>query len=484
MISPLKKVLIPFFLVVIVLGYLSCQWFREQKSPVPTSPSPDTSSFFHTGLGMSEAFSATPPGSFAELTKKVKTAVVNISTTKEVRTRQMAPWGFDPFGMFGQPGGQPSERAANSLGSGFIINENGYVLTNNHVVEGADEIVVKLDDGRNVEAKLVGRDAKLDIAVLKLKNPGPYPYVTLGDSEKLEVGDWVVAIGNPFGLGQTVTSGIVSAKARVLGAGPYDDFIQTDASINPGNSGGPLFNLAGEVVGINTAIIATGQGLGFAIPVNMAKDVVPQLISTGQVTRGWLGIAIGDLTPELAARQGLDKPVGALIAQVVPGGPADRIGMRAGDIVVEFNGHAVDSAHILPTLVAKVPPGGSAKVVFLHDGKKIERDVVLGSLDNPPVAAGGSAGLVKGVMGMTIRDLSDAEKARLRIGVMVTDVSSGSMAEAIGIVPGDAILEINGQALRNAADLKKRFEAIPAGAVVRMTLGRSQGVYYFAFKKE
>jgi serine protease Do len=264
---------------------------------------------------------------FVALSKELKPAVVNISTAKTVRPRRPVlpgPRGpqMDPFEEFfvrffqGQPNIPRKER---SLGSGFIISADGYILTNNHVVDGADEIKVKLADGHSFAATVKGTDAKLDLALLKIDTGENLPVAKLGDSNKLQVGEWVMAIGNPFGLEQTVTVGIVSAKGRVIGAGPYDDFIQTDASINPGNSGGPLFNTAGEVVGINTAIIAGGQGIGFATPVSAAQAIIPQLRETGHVTRGWLGVSVQPVTEELAASFGLDKPRGALVTEVIKG---------------------------------------------------------------------------------------------------------------------------------------------------------------------
>ena len=296
------------------------------------------------------------PSSFAPLVKTLTPAVVNINTTKVVKSAGRSfnfhgsPFPSDQFDeFFNRFFGQHPQRKfrQRSLGSGFIISKDGYILTNNHVVEDADEVKVTLSDEKSYDAKIIGMDKRTDLAVLKINVDHDLPIVALGDSSKLEVGDWVIAIGNPFGLERTVTAGIVSARGRVIGSGPYDDFIQTDASINPGNSGGPLFNLRGEVVGINAAIVAGGQGIGFAIPVNMAKDLLPQLKS-GKVSRGWLGVQIQKVTPELAESFHLDSEKGALVADVVEDSPADRAGIKTGDIILSFNGREVDSMRKLP----------------------------------------------------------------------------------------------------------------------------------------
>ncbi len=284
------------------------------------------------------------PSSFADLAEKMSPTVVNVKVTKIEKA------GFQGPGMQQQPNGDffgrffegmpemPRDHQTQGAGSGVIISQDGYILTNNHVVEGAREVTVTLADKNEYKAEIVGRDPKTDLAVLKIDAKKDLPAAGLGDSESLKVGDWVVAIGNPFGLNHTVTSGIVSAKGRVIGAGPYDDFIQTDASINPGNSGGPLFNLTGEVVGINTAIIAQGQGIGFAIPVSTAKPLIPQLVSNGEITRGYLGVNIQTITPELAEALGIKETKGALVADVAADSPAEAGGLKRGDIIVQFDG--------------------------------------------------------------------------------------------------------------------------------------------------
>jgi len=322
------------------------------------------------------------PGSFSELTKQVQPAVVNISTSKTLKMRRAMPYYDDYYQYYFQA--RPQLRKQNSLGSGFILNKDGYILTNNHVVAGADEIMVKLSDGRTFDARIVGIDPRTDIAVIKI-NASSLPVVTLGDSDHLEIGDWVVAIGNPFGLTQTVTAGIVSAKGRVIGAGPYDDFIQTDASINPGNSGGPLFNVRGEVVGVNTAVIASGQGIGFATPINIAKGIIPTLLKGGKVERGYLGIGLQELGPELAKQLGLSRPEGALVAQVYDQSPASEAGIVPGDLVLSFNGQAINQTHELPLLVSQSPIGSEVTLEVLRQGEKKEFRVKLISLDQAVV---------------------------------------------------------------------------------------------------
>ncbi len=326
------------------------------------------------------------PPSFADLVERFSPAVVNIRVTKVERTALGGPGTEEdtPLGQFfgrffgNGPQGQPvPQRGA---GSGFILSKDGYVVTNNHVVEGAREIVVTLADRDEYPATVVGRDPKTDLALLKINPKKDLPAATLGDSGGVRVGDWVVAIGNPFGLANTVTAGIVSAKGRVIGAGPYDDFIQTDASINPGNSGGPLFNLRGEVVGINTAVVASGQGIGFAIPVNTAKLVVPELKAAGRVTRGWLGISVQEVTNDLQKALALPDRKGALVAGIASGGPAERAGLRPGDLIRRYGGKSVeDSAH-LPAVVAATPAGKKVTIAVLRDGREQDLVVTIGRM--------------------------------------------------------------------------------------------------------
>jgi serine protease Do len=324
-----------------------------------------------------------------EIAKKQNPAVVFVtSKTKFQPARGNLPQQRSPFrqpGRFGAPNSSPQQpRPGNGSGTGFIIDKEGYILTNNHVVDNADVIKITLQNEKEYEAELIGSDSKTDIALLKIirqsDDKTSFPYLTLGDSEKVEVGEWVVAIGNPFGLSHTVTTGVVSAKARNIGAGPYDEFIQTDASINPGNSGGPLLDMEGKVIGINTAIYSrTGGnvGIGFTIPINMASDILEELKKDGKVTRGWLGVMVQKITTELAETFKLSDTNGALVNDVVPNGPADQSGLKRGDIIVKFNGKEILSVENLPKQVAAVEPGESVKVEVIRDGNKKSLDVTL-----------------------------------------------------------------------------------------------------------
>ncbi|HXX54168.1 MAG TPA: Do family serine endopeptidase, partial [Thermodesulfovibrionales bacterium] len=319
------------------------------------------------------------PKSFADLAEKVKPAVVNISTVSTVKIpgnpfkQFFGPDQVGPFGgffhrFFGEV--PDKDMKQQSLGSGFIIDKDGYIITNNHVVEGAEEIKVKLSDGREFKAKVIGRDPKTDLALLKIssifKN---LPTISLGDSDKMRVGDWVIAVGNPFGLEETVTQGIISATGRVIGSGPYDNFLQTDAPINPGNSGGPLVNLKGEVIGINSAIIASGQGIGFAIPSSVAKTIISQLKEKGKVTRGWIGVSVQTITPEIAQAFGLKDTKGALVGEIVQGGPAATAGLTRGDVIISFDGKEINKMSDLPFIVAQTPIGKTVDVKVIRDKK-------------------------------------------------------------------------------------------------------------------
>ncbi|NIO12201.1 MAG: Do family serine endopeptidase, partial [Deltaproteobacteria bacterium] len=346
------------------------------------------------------AASTNPQGlpDFVNLAKALRPAVVNISTSQAGGGSQpSAPSPFgeeDPFSEFWRRFfGDPMPRGPfrqKSLGSGFVVDKEGYILTNNHVIESGDKIIVRLSDDEEFEAKLIGRDPKTDIAVIKIDADINLEIAPLGNSDDLEVGEWVLAIGNPFGLEHSVTSGIVSAKGRHIGAGPYDNFIQTDASINPGNSGGPLINLRGEVVGINTAIFSRGGGnigIGFAIPINLVKELLPQLKSKGKVTRGWLGVVIQGVTPAIAESLGMKKARGALVANVSSDGPAERAGVEIGDVIIEFNNQAVKESNDLPIIVARTPVGKKVEVIVLRDGKEVKLSVVIGELKDEEVLA-------------------------------------------------------------------------------------------------
>ncbi len=431
---------------------------------------------------------------FVELAKNLKPSVVNISTAKTIapQKRMQRPpnsFGQDPFEdffnrFFENMPQQPYKQR--SLGSGFIISNDGFILTNNHVVAGADEIKVKLSDGREFKAEVKGTDEKLDLAVLKIDVKGGLPVAQLGDSDNIQVGEWVMAIGNPFGLNQTVTAGIVSATGRVIGSGPYDDFIQTDASINPGNSGGPLFNAHGKVIGINTAIVAGGQGIGFAIPINMAKSVLPQLEEKGKVTRGWLGVAIQPVTPELAKSFGVTGEKGALVADITKDSPADKAGLKIGDIILEFDGKEIQEMNNLPRLVAATPIGKKVKIKILRNGKS---KVVTATIERLKEGAESvQTGTEQDRIGVTVRDLNAELAAQIGIketkGVVVVAVKPGGIAEEAGIAVGDVIKEIDGTQINTVADFAKAISAHKKDEITRLLLRRGDSSLFVAIKVE
>tara|TARA_E500000178_G_C16988629_1_gene739645 strand:+ start:139 stop:1548 length:1410 start_codon:yes stop_codon:yes gene_type:complete len=328
------------------------------------------------------------PASFADLAEKLMPSVVNISTTQTIVTKNNPFPGFEfppgsPFGDMFKEFGTPQERQSSALGSGFIIDENGIVITNNHVIQGADDIIVRVDGDKEFKAEVIGADPLSDIAVLKLDTKEKFKPVKFGDSDKARIGDWVIAIGNPFGLGGTVTSGIISARNRSIGLTRYEDYIQTDASINQGNSGGPLFNMDGDVIGINTAILGRSGsiGIGFSIPSNSAKIVIDQLIEFGETKRGWLGVRIQDVTKEIAEVEQLDKPRGALVASVAENSPSAKAGVKAGDIILEFDGEKINEMKELPIIVARTAVGKKVKVKIWRNKKEITKNITLGRLE-------------------------------------------------------------------------------------------------------
>jgi serine protease Do len=443
------------------------------------------------------AWFETKPASFADLAEKVQAAVVNVNTSKVVKQQMLPfpqfgprdPFFDDFFDKFFE--GMPREQRQRSLGSGFIINQEGDILTNYHVVSMADDIEVKLSDGRKFKAKVVGKDERTDIALIRIKNAGSLPYVTLGNSEEIRPGDWVMAIGNPFGLEHTVTVGVVSALGRVIGGGPYAKFIQTDASINPGNSGGPLFNLKGEVIGINTMIHAGGQGIGFAIPINLAKMELPQLASKGMVTRGWLGVSIQDITPELAKSFNLSKEKGALITEVFPDSPAAKAGVMRGDIVLSFNNTPVDDPYSLSMAVGSTQPGSEAEMKILRKGEEKTLKIKVGKMEEDKVAQleeeTKEAPAKADKLGLVVRPLRPEDSHRLDVpestrGVVVTRVEPGSTSEGADIRAGDVILEIDNEAISSIADYHKAVEKVKKGEVVRLFIKRGKASVYLAFR--
>jgi len=433
------------------------------------------------------------PVDIPQLFKEVSPAVVNISTTQVVkfdRPRSRSPFGQqDPFDEFFNNffGRMPKEQKRRSLGSGFLVSADGYILTNNHVVEKADEVTVTLLDKEEFKAKVVGGDPKTDIALIKIESQKKLPFVALGDSDRLEVGEWVVAIGNPFGLGHTVTAGIVSAKGRIIGSGPYDDFIQTDASINPGNSGGPLFNLKGEVVGINTAIIQGGQGIGFATPIQLAKSVLDQLKDKGKVTRGWLGVYIQPLSPDVAEKLGIKDRRGALVSDVTKDGPAEKAGIRSGDVIVAFNGKEIKDEHELPAAVAATKPGKKLDVKVIRDGKELTLPVTIAEMEGEPGNRGGPTDLSKG-LGLTVQDITPEFAKRFEIentkGVLVTSVEGGSPADDAGFQEGDIIRQIERQPVPNVAEFGKLMKKYKGEKAVLFLLERGGARLFVTVKNK
>ncbi len=439
------------------------------------------------------------PGSLADLVEKLSPAVVNISTTKVVKMDgKRSPFNdafpFDRF--FGGEeefyrrffGDNPEkELRQRSLGSGFIISKDGYIFTNNHVIEKADKIKVRLSTGKEYDATVKGRDPRTDLALIKINPDNSLPTVNLGDSERLRVGDWVMAIGNPFGLDHTVTAGIVSAKGRVIGAGPYDNFIQTDASINPGNSGGPLFNMAGEVVGINTAIVAQGQGIGFAIPVNMAKEILDDLKAKGKVTRGWLGVSVQDITEDLAKSMKIKDRSGALVTEVFEGDPADKAGIKQGDIIIEVDGKKVKDTHELLRLVAVLPVGKKASVKVMREGQLKELQLTVAEREDKKEMAS-ARGETKDTYGMAVQDITAEMAKQLGLpsagGVIVTKIREGSPADEAGLQPYDVILQVNRVKVGSVKDFQREISKKTSEDRVLLLIRRGKGSYYVTLRKE
>ncbi|HIJ91342.1 MAG TPA: DegQ family serine endoprotease [Deltaproteobacteria bacterium] len=456
--------------------------------------------FLATLSGTSRAASSSPE-TFADLAEKLSPNVVNIYTTQMVKAARSPHDLFndrdipEPFRhFFGLPSPfeqeQPQrEQKRTSLGSGVIISKDGYIVTNNHVVENADTINVRLTNFEEYDAKIIGRDPKTDIALLKITPKNGLPVTSFGDSDKLRVGDWVMAIGNPFGFEQTVTAGIVSGKGRSIGSGPYENFIQTDASINPGNSGGPLFNLKGEMVGINTAIYSRSGGnigIGFAIPANMAKNVVDQLREHGSVVRGWLGVMIQPVTPELAAQFKMERPIGALVGEVSPGSPAEKAGIKPGDVIVEFNGKEITQMSMLPNLVAQTPVGSKAEVTLSRKGALKKLPVIIAKLKEEQVAATEAADSLDKRLGLGVQDLTPELATALGItdkhGVLVTGVEPNSPAAEAGLRKGDLILEFNQRPVRDVKSLLNEIKGLKAKATVSFFIKREGRTRFLGLK--
>ena len=440
------------------------------------------------GLAGPPALAQTKPTNLADLVAEVADAVVNISATQVIEEKGVEAMPDLPKGtpfddMFEQffknhgMKGPPRPRKSSSLGSGFVVDPSGIVITNNHVVGDANEIVVIFTDGRKLKAKVIGKDPKVDVAVLKVTSDKPFKTVKFGDSDKMRVGDGVMAVGNPFGLGETVTAGILSARNRNIDSGPYDDFLQTDAAINKGNSGGPLFNMAGEVIGINTAILSPSGGsigIGFATPSDSVQPVIAQLEKYGETRRGWLGVRIQQVDDAIADSLGLKEAKGALVAGVDPKGPAKPAGIEAGDVIIKFDGKLVLQSRDLPRMVASEAVGSKATVTVLRKGKEITLDVTLGRLEDgekqmakteeQDSEAAKPDATVK-ALGLTLSPLNDEARKAFKLkdslkGVLVTGVEANSPAAEKGLRPGDVIKEVNQQAVEKPADVAEQIAAL------------------------
>jgi len=435
------------------------------------------------------------PPSFADLSDEVKHAVVNISTTQVLKENPMQPF-MTPDSRFREFFGDeffkrffgenaPGSRKTHALGSGIIIDNEGLILTNNHVVEQADEIKIKTDAEKEYDAKVVGRDPKTDLALIRVTPDKEFPKpVRLGNSDAIRVGDWVMAVGNPFGLGHTVTAGIISAKGRVIGAGPYDDFLQTDAAINPGNSGGPLFDMNGEVVGVNTAIVAQGQGIGFAIPINLAKEILTQL-KTGKVTRGWLGIMIQDITPELAKSFDIQETKGVIVADIVADGPAEKAGLKRGDVITTVNGKGLDNAHALSRLVASTAPDTNVTIQVIRDGKSKEIKATIGTM--PADGSETTPTKKESTWGVTVQNLTPELAQRFgwdqsEYGVVISNVQPGSPAADSKLRQGDLIKEVNRQKIQNLKDYNHALQKAKKGESLLLLVKRGERTFFVALK--
>jgi serine protease Do len=450
-----------------------------------------------------QAHARSAPESFADLVEQVIPAVVNVSSTQKVPQNQQMQDLDEMFRDFldrreGQPAPRPP-RGGSSLGSGFIIDPAGYIVTNNHVIEDAEEIMVLTHDNEELKATIVGRDEKTDLALLKVDAKRPLPALKWGDSEALRIGDWVMAIGNPFGLGGSVTAGIVSARQRDINSGPYDDYIQTDASINRGNSGGPMFNMDGEVVGINTAIFSPSGGsvgIGFAIPSNLAKPIISQIRQFGKPKRGWLGVRIQTVSPELAEGLRLEEPKGALVASVTKDGPADKGGIKQGDVVLEFDGKEITQMRGLPRIVAETETGKTADVVVWRKGKEVTLKVQVGelteeaeqktlaSLEAPP-----SASATIDLLGLKLSAITDELRAQHQIpadaeGVVVTEVAQTGPAAEKDMRPGDVIAEVDQKAVSTPEEVGQRVKAAQDNGyrVVTLLVNRAGEFQWIALK--
>jgi serine protease Do len=437
---------------------------------------------------------------FVEVVKKAQPSVVNVTTEKTITVKPWEKYGedffkgspfedfFKGFGFSPREKGKEYRHKQRSGGSGVIVDKEGYILTNNHVVEGADKVKIRLNDGREFTAIVKGQDSRTDLAVLHIKAKD-LPVATLGDSDKLEVGEWAIAIGSPFGLEHTVTVGVISAKGRTgLGTGTYEDFIQTDASINPGNSGGPLINIDGEVVGINAMIIQPGTGIGFAIPINMAKQILNDLIKQGKVVRPWLGISVQDLTPEMAEQFQVKEKEGVIVAQVHQGTGAEKAGLASGDIMKSVDDKAIKNTNELIKEIQKKKVGQKVKLNVVRDGKPMTIEVTLTAMPDKPEALKEKEGEEK--LGARVQELTPQLSARYRIsseikrGVIVISVEEGSPADELGLQEGDVVLEINRKKIETTKDFERAIKDINLDKGIVFRLHRRGNTFYHSFKKQ
>lgn len=484
--SRLKGAVIAVLLASTVLsgggGYLAARAYAANDAPITIAPS--------------EQPMMTAKPSFADLVEKVKPAVVNISTTEKVenkqRQKQMPPGSLEDFFRQFMEQGQRRRGPQHALGSGFIVDPSGYIVTNNHVIEDAAKIVVTLDDGSEHPAIVKGRDAKTDVALLKIESKAPLPYVAFGDSDKARIGDWVIAVGNPFGLGGSVSAGILSARGRNLNSGPYDNFLQIDAPINPGNSGGPIFDATGRVIGISTAIYSPSGGsvgIGFGVPSNLAGKIVAQLKDGGKVERGWLGVSMQPMTESLAKAVGRKSADGVLVNEVMADGPAAKAGLRQGDVVVTMNGQSIKDPRDLATQVAALKAGDSAKLGIWRDGRERNLTVTIGSQPSDQTAGLNDAEGEEGKVGLSLAPLTPELRNRFGLdaglkGVVVAEVASDSRAEESGVQPGDVIVGVAGKTIANpgqAVDAIKSAQHDKKEAVTLLVM-RNGTTYYLALQ--
>ena len=474
-----RPLLLGIALAIALLAGPGSTWASSSAEP----PSP----IWTEGAEMAPLLEAPKVPSFTKLAKTFLPAVVNISTTKK-REKSSRPEEGEKFkGFFERYFGAPYARRNRSLGSGFIINSDGYILTNAHVIEELENnIWVTLFDKREFRATVVGNDEKTDIALIKIEAHESLPIISLGDSDRLETGDWVMAIGNPFGYSHSVTAGIVSAKGRSIGAGPYDNFIQTDASINPGNSGGPLLNTQGEVIGMSTAITSLGHGIGFAIPINMVKDLLPHLVAHGRVVRGWLGVNLQEVDHQAAEEFGLSEPTGALVTNVLEGNPAFEAGIQEGDIIVAFNERAVDGVRMLQRAVAASSIGSEVELEVFREGGRKKIKVLIGKRQDEDYSV---AREVQTGFGLKVEEITEALRERYNApftsGILITRVERDSTAAKAGVERGDLILEVNQQSVKTLKDyLRLMRDEGHTGRSILLLVQRSDNTLYIALKGE